>query len=229
MGSSREKRGYRSYGKFKLPAALKKFQISQIIHDTNPELYQSQAQEFTQKKDFLASAVFQELFTYGRRVYLRTSGPQEERRKQRLMCPFLWEVEKRHPKLMIWEEMSSEADSAQGLHGTPDYVVTKNSNIFESPYCIIMEAKQEDFAGGWGQALAAMKGAQILNKRGDGKDIPVYGVVSTGNFWEFGKLSLDRFLIYPSATINILEGDERAKQVLVLLDIIFDECEKNME
>lgn len=225
MGSRR----YGSYGKFKLPAALKKFCITQVMQTLNPELYQSLSQEFTQERDFTPSSTFQNLFHRGRTVFLGTSGPQEETRKIRLIWPFLFEIEGRHPKLRIWEGVTFEADPDQGLTGEPDYIVAKQSNILEAPYCIIMEAKQMDFSQGWGQALTAMKGAQILNQKEASKEIPIYGVVSTGEEWQFGKLVGNHCILYPISATNILKSDNEVKEILTILDIIFEECEKKIE
>lgn len=227
MGSHR-RRGYRSYGRFKLPVALAKFQIAQVIATEDPELYRELSDEFLQKREFSPSHTFNDLFALGRTEFLGTSGPSERLRKSWLIWPFLVEIRQLHPKLKIWEEVTLVADPNQSLTGEPDYVVTKKSNLLAAPYCIIIEAKQMDFSQGWGQALTAMKGAQILNKQESGKEIPIYGVVSTGDLWQFGKLKENRLIMYPSTVMNVLEGDEKTKEVLMLLDIIFCECEKNI-
>ena len=50
---------------------------------------------------------------------------------------------------------------------------------------LVVEAKKDDFDAGWGQCLAAMLAAQRTNDR---PSRLVYGCVSNGLAWEFGKL-----------------------------------------
>ena len=59
-----------------------------------------------------------------------------------------------------------------------------------SPIIIIVEAKRSDFVEGWGQCLAELVAAQRINKD---DTIPVYGIVTDGALWEFGKLEEDLF------------------------------------
>jgi hypothetical protein len=49
----------------------------------------------------------------------------------------------------------------------------------------MVEAKKDDFEGGWGQCLAAMLAAQMIN--GDDQLI-LQGSVSNGDVWQFGRL-----------------------------------------
>jgi hypothetical protein len=58
------------------------------------------------------------------------------------------------------------------------------------PLAMIMEAKRNDFDLGWGQCLAAMHAGQTLN--GDPQRI-LYGGVSDGRVWRFGKLQGQTF------------------------------------
>ena len=50
----------------------------------------------------------------------------------------------------------------------------------------IADAKEDDFAGGWGQILAEMIACQKLNKN---TDLLIHGIVTNGIFWEFGTLT----------------------------------------
>ena len=54
------------------------------------------------------------------------------------------------------------------------------------PIIIVVEAKRNDFIQGWGQCLAELVAVQKLN--GDSVK-PVYGIVTDGEFWQFGKLT----------------------------------------
>jgi hypothetical protein len=87
----------------------------------------------------------------------------------------------------LWSHKSIAADDI--LTGTPDYVVAKRSqlgkNVLDFPLVLIAEAKQNDFVRGWGQCLAEMVAAQRLNGN---TALPVYGIVTDGEIWQFGKL-----------------------------------------
>ena len=80
------------------------------------------------------------------------------------------------------------------LNGTPDYLVATKSElgmtVVGTPLIILVEAKKNDFEQGWGQCLAELVAAQKIN---DDPDTPVYGIVSDGERWQFGKLTGDAF------------------------------------
>ena len=75
------------------------------------------------------------------------------------------------------------------LSGTPDYIVSKRSSlgktVLEFPLLMVAEAKKNDFEQGWAQCLAELVAAQKLN---EDEEMPIYGIVTDGKYWEFGKL-----------------------------------------
>ena len=75
------------------------------------------------------------------------------------------------------------------LNGTPSYLVATKSElgmtVIGTPLIMLVEAKKNDFEQGWGQCLAELVAAQKIN---DDIDIPVYGIVTDGAWWQFGKL-----------------------------------------
>ena len=87
------------------------------------------------------------------------------------------------------------------LTGTPDYFVCKISEfgrlIPDTPYLLVVEAKLDDFERAWGQCAAAMLAAQKLNQS---PDVPVYGVATNGNAWQFGCLLGREITIDPGMT-----------------------------
>jgi hypothetical protein len=87
----------------------------------------------------------------------------------------------------LWSHKSIAADAI--LTGTPDYIVAKRSNlgknVLDFPLVLVAEAKQNDFVRGWGQCLAEMVAAQKLNGN---PDFAVYGIVTDGEIWQFGRL-----------------------------------------
>ncbi len=211
-----------------LGLALNRLNIMWVVHTKNLDLYKNLTQEFCQEHLVSPTATFYELFNYGKTIYWQSAKRLEEMRKTRLIWPFLLETERHHPKLRVWEAVSIDADASQDLTGEPDYSISKEDFTPKPPYFVIVEAKQEDFSAGWGQALASMKGAQLMNKNKISKDITIYGAVTTGDEWQFGKLQDNQFVIYPKDGIKVLENDEKAKEVLSLLDTIFEISEKNI-
>lgn len=112
---------------------------------------------------------------------------------EHLICPVLREVVRNYEQsLTLW----SHVPLYQGdrLLGTPDYIIAKRSplsfEVMDIPLAMIMEAKRNDFDMGWGQCLAAMYAAQTRN--GETQRV-VYGGVSDGFIWRFGKLQEQTF------------------------------------
>jgi hypothetical protein len=108
---------------------------------------------------------------------------------ENLVYPVLKEVWKTYSsQFTLWSHqfLNCNAD----LSGFPEYILAKRSPfgkvVFDQPYFLLVEAKQDNFDAGWGQCLAEMVAAQRLNET---PDIVVFGIVSNGDRWQFGKLS----------------------------------------
>jgi hypothetical protein len=109
------------------------------------------------------------------------------------------------PYLTLWGHKTIEADSE--LTGTPDYIIAKRSEfgtiVFESPYIAVVEAKTDDFTGGWAQCSLEMLAIQKINKD---LELPVLGIVTNGETWQFAQIVKDDFIefrqSYTIETIN---------------------------
>lgn len=117
----------------------------------------------------------------------------EAARAEAVIFPVLREVYKSyHDRFSLWIQKSIIYDAA--LSGTPDYLVATKSElgktVLEKPLVMIAEAKKNDFEQGWGQCLAEMVAAQKIN--GDARQA-VFGIVTDGKLWEFGRLQEDLF------------------------------------
>jgi len=117
----------------------------------------------------------------------------EASRSEVIISPILREVYKQYyTKYSFWIQKSISCDDI--LCGTPDYIFSEKSElgktVLEKPIIIIVEAKRNDFEQGWGQCLAELVASQRIN---DDSERPVYGVVTDGNLWQFGKLKKDCF------------------------------------
>ena len=95
----------------------------------------------------------------------------------------------------LWSHKPIEYDT--DLAGIPDYLISKRSDlgkiVFEVPYIAVVEAKKDDFSGGWAQCGAEMYAMQRLNK---GMNLTIYGIVSNGETWEIAKLDGDLFTFF---------------------------------
>jgi hypothetical protein len=116
---------------------------------------------------------------------------------ENLLFPILDEVVQNFSQhLVIWSHVPLFHDDR--MLGTPDYIIAKRSplslQVMDMPLAMIMEAKRNDFDLGWGQCLAAMHAAQTLN--GEPQRI-IYGGVSDGFIWRFGKLQGQSFVQHP--------------------------------
>ena len=93
----------------------------------------------------------------------------------------------------IWGHKAIEADAE--LSGTPDYIIAKNSEygriVFESPYIAVIEAKMDDFTGGWAQCALEMLAIQKINNT---PEVPVFGIVTNGETWQFAQLNGSKFI-----------------------------------
>ncbi|MCP4402519.1 MAG: hypothetical protein GY801_35090 [bacterium] len=93
-----------------------------------------------------------------------------------------------------------------GEAGEPDYLVSHIldeaiRHMIQKPMLAVVEAKQEKFSEGWGQCVAEMIACQHLNHA---SNVPVFGIVTSGELWQFGKLVEDIFTenTYPVAIEN---------------------------
>ena len=117
----------------------------------------------------------------------------EGSRTETVIFPVLREVYKNYyESLTLWIERTLTYDAK--LSGTPDYILAANSplgkTVFTKPLVAMVEAKKNDFDYGWGQCLAELVAAQKIN--GD-ENFPVYGIVTDGESWQFGKLEKELF------------------------------------
>jgi hypothetical protein len=116
----------------------------------------------------------------------------EAARCELVIFPMLREIYKRYAdKAALWVQKSFSVDAR--LNGTPDYMLSRKSElgktILGSPLLLLVEAKRNDFEQGWGQCLAELIAADRLNQHSR----PVYGVVTDGKLWEFGRLEQQVF------------------------------------
>jgi len=117
----------------------------------------------------------------------------EASRSEIIISPLLREIYKKHfRRYSFWIQKNISYDAI--LTGTPDYIFSQRSRlgktVLEKPIVIVVEAKKNDFDQGWGQCLAELVASQKLNEN---PKLTVYGIVTDGNLWQFGRLVTDLF------------------------------------
>ena len=119
----------------------------------------------------------------------------EKARSELIIAPVLLEVRRKlNFQIGFFSGSEFNIDSAQGLTGYCDYILTAIRDSYEvrSPVLTLVEAKNENIKAGLGQCGAEMVAAQQLNLRSDLHQ-PIYGCVTTGSEWKFLRL-IDRTL-----------------------------------
>jgi hypothetical protein len=112
---------------------------------------------------------------------------------ENLIYPVLKEVWKSFTDdFVLWSHLPLDYDA--DVCETPDYFLARRSPlglwVMDKPYLVVVEAKRDDFTRGWAQCLAALLAAQRLN---DLPDQTLYGITTTGQVWQFGKLNAATF------------------------------------
>lgn len=146
---------------------------------------------------------------------------------ENIIYPVLKEVWKLYrSNFLLWSHQTLVYD--EKLCGVPDYILAKRSSlgtvVFDKPYIVLVEAKKEsDFTEGWGQCLAEMIAAQRLNTEPD-VITNIFGIVSNGAVWQFGKLNSNIFT--QNKTFYTIQELER---LFAAINYIFKECELQLD
>lgn len=142
--------------------------------------------------------------------------------EQRLYMELVFvEAIRDHDSLKMWQERQIDYGESP-FRGKVDFAITLYQIAFKTPFVVLIEAKKENFDLGWGQCLMAMKTCQLLNQR-DGIHLDIFGIVSTGTIWEFGRYTVDN-QFYKTGSYTLLQPET----ILAIVDHIFTECERNL-
>lgn len=142
-----------------------------------------------------------------------------------IIFPILKEIYRSYKDIFsLWSHKGIVYD--EKLSGIPDYIVTKKSplgkEVFEKPFFVAVEAKRDDFIKGWGQCLAEMVAIQKINQTTETQTI--YGIVSNGQLWQFGKLISNHFT--REIRSYILSDIDR---LLAAINYIFLDCQRELD
>jgi len=141
-----------------------------------------------------------------------------------LITPILKTIWKKHrPKLNLWTGEFIKAD--ERLAGRPDFLISALSEreqyqFLTPPLFVAIEAKKGEIDEAWGQCAAEMLACQKINNK---SEITIFGAVTTGKVWEFGKLYQNMLTIH---TIPYSVGE--LQKLLNILNYFFEEVEKQL-
>jgi hypothetical protein len=143
---------------------------------------------------------------------------------ENLIFPVLKEVWKQYRTHFLWWSHQSLNYDEQ-LSGFPEYILARRSPlgkvVFDQPYFLLVEAKQDNFDAGWGQCLAEMVAAQRLNGE---PPITIFGIVSNGATWQFGQLEAT-VLTKNTLPYTIYDLD----RLFAGVNAVFQQCEAQLE
>ncbi len=143
---------------------------------------------------------------------------------ENLIYPILKEVWKCYrSQFVLWGHKALIYD--ENLSGFPEYILAKRSPlgkvVFDKPYFLLVEAKQDKFHEGWAQCLAEMVAAQKLNEE---LPIVIFGIVSNGTDWEFGKLE-EKIFTKNNNRYLIQDLDK----LFAAVNYVFHQCELQLD
>jgi hypothetical protein len=154
---------------------------------------------------------------------LAIASGTEKARSEFIVAPILLEMRRRHPEsFSIFSGKSLEVDKEKGLWGECDFILSKGKllNIIQTPIFTIVEAKKQDMEKGLGQCAAQLVAAQIFNQRRDKAIDNIFGCVTTGQNWQFLKLtdhtlSIDTLTYFTNELDKVLSVFETILQTIL--------------
>jgi len=162
------------------------------------------------------------LLRMGRALLKDVNFVNEDAIRQHIIAPMLDIVSDNYEELEVWSEVTYTVDEKLDLDGKPDYLIAPyadNGGISTPPICVI-EAKEKDWKKGWAQALAEMYAASTQSAN------ICYGVVTTGEFWQFGKLEEGKIFTRDPFKLSAIEN---LPKVLNTLNWLFKKASEQIQ
>ena len=145
----------------------------------------------------------------------------EKSRSEWIVSPIMVEIKSlNEDKMNVLSGENMDVDKEMSLTGECGFVFVKDLYTFyvESLFFCLVQAKKHDIMDSFGQCIAQMVGARMLNEQ-DGINFPViYGCVTTGLEWQFLKLNSQLFTIE-----NSVKYINELPQLLGIFQRIIDE------
>jgi hypothetical protein len=180
---------------------------------TNGKIIPQNLPEF-EVNPLLAEEIELNLLTYRSNEYYATEG---------LVSPVLraaWRKYMNEINMWTHQPISYNED----LSGVPDFMFThldqRQYEVMSYPIVTSVEAKAENFVEGWSQCIVQMLACQKLNPK---PNVIVFGIVTTGKQWEFGKLVGN--LVTKNTTGC---GIDNLPKLMTILDYLLSEAKKQL-
>ena len=122
----------------------------------------------------------------------------EKAKSELVVTPILVELRNRNNNFFtVYSGEVLNADSAAGLAGECDFILTKDTNAFaiSAPIITVVEAKKDDLELGVVQCAAQMVGIQRFNQQYGESIETIYGCTTTADSWQFLKLTGTELLV----------------------------------
>jgi hypothetical protein len=116
----------------------------------------------------------------------------EKARSEFIVAPILLAVrELSGERIAILSGQRLDVDPDRRLQGECDFILALSDPLprLRAPLLTVVEAKKNDIDAGLGQCVAQMVAAQLYNERSGRPAAPVFGCVTTGEDWQFLRLS----------------------------------------
>jgi hypothetical protein len=168
-----------AYGDFTLKTIQEKFGVKNRVERIFDKFEPLEPSDWLKKSLEMAS-----------KMPIRT----EKAKSEAIVMPILLELRERNQDYFtVYSGENLNADSANGLNGECDFILTKDTHTFDIniPIIQVVEAKKNDLEFGVPQCAAQMIGARVFNERYNTPLDYIYGCVTTGNDWLFLKLNKD--------------------------------------
>lgn len=174
-----------SYRDFSLETVIAQFELHEIEEVLFPTL-----------EPLTASAWLKETLDLG--IDYALISTSEKARSEFVVAPILMEMGRKYrDQIAIYSGKNLDADRERGLIGECDFILCqgKMTRSLQSPILALVEAKKSDIDLGLGQCIAQMLGAQAFNRSRNQAYDPIFGCVTTGETWQFLKLSERNIII----------------------------------
>ena len=124
-----------------------------------------------------------------------------------------------YDRLKVWKGAYLEGEQTLG---NADYLIAERRAYLEAPFVCAIEAKKDNFEQGAAQCLVEMQACQWINRQ-MGREITIYGIVTSGEGWKFYRLELNG-----KVEESLLHGIGEMSILLGLIRAFFGLCEQNL-
>jgi hypothetical protein len=154
---------------------------------------------------------------------LKTYRSNEFYATETLVSPILRTVWRKYmEEVNMWTHQSIKYND--DLSGVPDFMFThlkdEQYEVMSYPIITSVEAKAENFVEGWSQCIVQMLACQKINIK---PNIIIFGIVTTGKQWEFGKFEGN---IVTKNTTGC--GIDNLPKLMSILDYLLSEAKKQL-